>query len=59
LHLDTHPKLVQYIKLAMSERGFGPETARAPRLSLVGEEREKILSIIRKAVASRPIERKG
>jgi 1-pyrroline-4-hydroxy-2-carboxylate deaminase len=58
LHLDTHPKLVQYIKLAMSERGFGPETVRAPRLPVIGEEREKILAIIRKAIASRPVTRR-
>ncbi len=54
LHLDTHPKLVQYIKLAMAEVGFGSETVRAPRLSLIGDEREAILGVIRKAVASRP-----
>jgi 4-hydroxy-tetrahydrodipicolinate synthase len=53
LHLDTHPKLVQYIKLAMAERGFGPETVRAPRLPLVGEERERVLGIIRQAIATR------
>lgn len=54
LHLDTHPKLVQYIKLAMAERGLGAETTRAPRLPLVGEERERVVSIIREAIASRP-----
>jgi 4-hydroxy-tetrahydrodipicolinate synthase len=54
LHLDTHPKLVQYIKLAMSECGFGSEMVRAPRLPLVGEERERIISIIRRTLASRP-----
>ncbi len=54
LHLDTHPKLVQYIKLAMAERGFGAETVRAPRLPLVGEEREGVLGIIRRAMATRP-----
>jgi 1-pyrroline-4-hydroxy-2-carboxylate deaminase len=54
LHLDTHPKLVQYIKLAMAERGFGPETVRAPRLPLVGQERERVLGIIRRAMATRP-----
>jgi 4-hydroxy-tetrahydrodipicolinate synthase len=54
LHLDTHPKLVQYIKLAMAECGFGSEVVRAPRLPLVGEEREKILSIIRAAKVNRP-----
>jgi len=54
LHLDTHPKLVQYIKLAMAEVGLGTETTRAPRLPLVGDEREEILGVIRHAIASRP-----
>ncbi len=54
LHLDTHPKLVQYIKLAASECGHGTETVRAPRLPIVGEERENVLAIIRKAIATRP-----
>src|SRR5437016_4352052 len=35
LHLDTYPKLVQYIKLAMAETGLGTETVRAPRMPLV------------------------
>ena len=34
LHLDTHVKLVQYIKLAEQECGLGSETVRAPRLPL-------------------------
>ncbi len=54
LHLDTHVKLVQYIKLAMQEAGMGTEHVRAPRLPLVGEERERILAIIRRALATRP-----
>jgi 4-hydroxy-tetrahydrodipicolinate synthase len=54
LHLDTHVKLVQYIKLAMAETGLGSETVRAPRLPLVGEERERILEIIRQAIKTRP-----
>lgn len=54
LHLDTHVKLVQYIKLAEQETGFGPEMTRAPKLPLVGEERERVLNIIRKAIATRP-----
>lgn len=48
LHLDTHPKLVQYIKLAMAERGLGSENCRAPRLRLEGEERERILGLLRR-----------
>jgi dihydrodipicolinate synthase/N-acetylneuraminate lyase len=54
LHLDTHVKLVQYIKLAQQECGLGSERVRAPRLPLVGEERERVLEIIRKGIASRP-----
>lgn len=54
LHLDTHPKLVQYIKLASAERGFGTETTRAPRLKLAGAERDSILQIIRTGIKNRP-----
>ena len=54
LHFDSHPKLVQYIKLACSEVGYGTETVRAPRMTLVGEERERILNIIRDSIATRP-----
>ncbi|MGE3804626.1 MAG: dihydrodipicolinate synthase family protein [Gemmataceae bacterium] len=54
LHLDTHPKLVQYIKLAMAECGLGSETVRAPRLPVVGDERERIVAIIKKARETRP-----
>jgi 4-hydroxy-tetrahydrodipicolinate synthase len=54
LHLDTHPKLVQYIKLAAAEIGHGTETVRAPRLPLTGREREEILALVRKAVQTRP-----
>ena len=54
LHLDVHVKLVQYIKLAVAECGFGSEMTRAPRLPLVGEERERILAVIRHGIESRP-----
>jgi 4-hydroxy-tetrahydrodipicolinate synthase len=54
LHLDTKVKLVQYIKLAMQETGLGSEMVRAPRLTLEGAERDEILGIIRRAIASRP-----
>lgn len=54
LHLDTKPKLVQYIKLAMAETGLGSEMVRAPKLPIVGAEREAILKIIRQAIATRP-----
>lgn len=54
LHLDTKPKLVQYIKLAMAETGLGSEMVRAPKLPIAGAEREAILKIIRQAIATRP-----
>jgi 4-hydroxy-tetrahydrodipicolinate synthase len=54
LHLDTSPKLVQYIKLANSAAGTGKEYTRAPRLAIEGVERQKILGIIEAAMASRP-----
>lgn len=54
LHLDTHPKLVQSIKLAAQECGLGSEHVRAPRLPLVGEERARILGVIRQAIDDRP-----
>ncbi len=54
LHLDTMPKLVQYIKLASAECGFGTELCRAPRLNIEGKEREWALKIIRDAIKNRP-----
>ena len=54
LHLDVHPKFVQYIKLAIQECGLGVEWTRAPRLPLVGEERKRVLKIIRDGISSRP-----
>lgn len=54
LKLDTHIKFVQYIKLAVQETGLGHEWVREPRLPLAGEERERILEIIRKGIAGRP-----
>ena len=55
LELDVHPKLVQYIKLAQSQAGLGTEYVRAPRLTITGEERERILRIIQTGIYSRPI----
>jgi dihydrodipicolinate synthase/N-acetylneuraminate lyase len=54
LHLDTKDKLVQYIKLARAETGLGSEKTRAPRLKIEGAERDQVLGIIRKAIATRP-----
>lgn len=55
LELDIHPKLVQYIKLAEAQAGIGSETVRAPRLTLVGKEREDVLKIINNGIATRPV----
>jgi 4-hydroxy-tetrahydrodipicolinate synthase len=54
LHLDTHTKFVQYIKLAVQETGLGTEWVRAPRLPLTGPERKQILEIIHTGIANRP-----
>lgn len=54
LELDIHPKLVQYIKLAEQCAGIGSEAVRPPRLTLVGEERERLLALINGAIAVRP-----
>lgn len=55
LELDIHPKLVQYIKLAESKVGLGSEYVRAPRLTIIGEERAQVLATIDKALATRPV----
>jgi 1-pyrroline-4-hydroxy-2-carboxylate deaminase len=55
LELDIHPKLVQYIKLAESLTGIGTEYVRAPRLTLMGEERERIEKVIKDALKTRPV----
>jgi 4-hydroxy-tetrahydrodipicolinate synthase len=49
-HLDTHVKLVQYIKLAENIVYGAPEWTRAPRLSLVAEEREHVVRTVTKAM---------
>jgi dihydrodipicolinate synthase/N-acetylneuraminate lyase len=54
LHLDTHPKFVQYIKLAVQECGLGVEWTRPPRLPLAGAERKQILKIIHDGIKMRP-----
>jgi 1-pyrroline-4-hydroxy-2-carboxylate deaminase len=54
LELDLHPKLVQYIKLAETQAGIGSEYVRAPRLTLIGAERDSILKIINDGIAGRP-----
>jgi 4-hydroxy-tetrahydrodipicolinate synthase len=54
LHLDVSTKFVQYIKLAVQETGLGKEFVRAPRLTLAGEERKRVLKIIHDGIKSRP-----
>ncbi|MGH8263087.1 MAG: dihydrodipicolinate synthase family protein [Steroidobacteraceae bacterium] len=55
MHLDTHLKFVQYIKLAVQEAGYGKEWVRPPRLTITGPERQGVLKIIRKGIATRPV----
>lgn len=50
-HLDTHVKLVQYIKLAESLVYGAPEWTRAPRLPLVGSERDAVIHTIQTTIA--------
>lgn len=55
LELDIHPQLVQNIKLAETLTGLGTEHVRLPRQPLQGAERERVLGVIRKALAERPV----
>ena len=54
MKLDTHPHFVQYIKLCAQETGLGTEWVREPRQLIEGEERERVLKIIRDGIKSRP-----
>ncbi|MDR2276051.1 MAG: dihydrodipicolinate synthase family protein [Sphingobacterium sp.] len=54
LELDIHPKLVQYIKLAATAEGISTPYTRAPRLSLIGEEEQRVKQVIAGAIATRP-----
>lgn len=54
LELDIHPKLVQYIKLAEQMTGIGTAHVRAPRLRLVGEEKERVERLIQHGLDTRP-----
>jgi 4-hydroxy-tetrahydrodipicolinate synthase len=49
-HLDTHVKLVQYIKLAEHMTAGFAETVKPPRLALEGAERERVIGIVEKAL---------
>ncbi|GGD78954.1 dihydrodipicolinate synthase family protein [Caballeronia grimmiae] len=50
-HLDTHVKLVQYIKLAENITAGYSENVKAPRLKLEGDERQKVVAIVEKTMA--------
>jgi 4-hydroxy-tetrahydrodipicolinate synthase len=50
-HLDTHVKLVQYIKLAENITAGYSEAVKAPRLKLEGEERRRVVAIVEKTLA--------
>jgi 4-hydroxy-tetrahydrodipicolinate synthase len=51
-HLDTHVKLVQYIKLAEHLVYGAPEWTRAPRLPLVGAERQHVIETVSVAITA-------
>lgn len=55
LELDIHPKLVQYIKLAEQYTDIGTEYVRAPRLTLLGDERARVVKIIEEGLKNRPV----
>jgi 4-hydroxy-tetrahydrodipicolinate synthase len=54
LELDITPQLVQNIKLAESMTGLGSERVRPPRLPLEGEERQRVIDVIGRALSKRP-----
>ena len=54
LELDIHPQLVQNIKLAGVKTGISTEYVRSPRKPLVGAERDRVLNILDKGLATRP-----
>lgn len=54
LDLDVSTKLVQNIKIAEVMTGLGTERVRAPRLPLIGEERDHVIKVIEDALAVRP-----
>lgn len=53
-HLDTSPKLVQYIKLGQEIMGLGSAVVRSPRLVLEGDERARIVALFEATAARRP-----
>ncbi|WP_206484025.1 dihydrodipicolinate synthase family protein [Thalassotalea sp. G2M2-11] len=53
LRLDTIPTLVQCIKFCEQLAGRGSEVTRAPRMPLVGSERERVEQLYNQAMATR------
>lgn len=53
LRLDVVPKFVQLIKWVQQEVGMGSERVRAPRLMLVGAEREAVAEVLRVALENK------
>ena len=56
LHLDVSAKLVQNLKLIDALVGVGNEHMRLPRLPLIGEDRAFVEAVVRKALATRPVQ---
>ena len=56
LHLDVSTKLVQNLKLIDVVAGVSTEHMRRPRLPLVGAERDYIETVVKKALATRPVQ---
>jgi 1-pyrroline-4-hydroxy-2-carboxylate deaminase len=54
LHLDARADLVQAIKLCETLIGRGTELTRPPRLPLATAERERVVELMRVALAARP-----
>ena len=55
LELDVSPQLVQNIKLAEAATGLGTEYVRKPRIPLSGSERERVMEIVNRGLANRPV----
>jgi dihydrodipicolinate synthase/N-acetylneuraminate lyase len=53
LRLDTMPKFIQLIKLVEERVGVGSGHVRPPRLEIAGQERNEILQLVDRALASR------
>ena len=46
--------MVQNIKMAEVATGIGTEYVRAPRLPLIGDERQRVAAVIKQGMATRP-----